>query len=193
MKRLFATGLAVFAAGCTNEQLQRMVEQPKYLPYTENDFFEDARAMRTPPPGTVPRERQPSSPALEGRGQNGAYVEAIPVPITLAMLKQGQHEFQITCATCHGLLGDGDSVIAEKMSLRPPPSLIKSAMVDRPAGNFYGVISEGYGLMPSYADQIAPAARWAVVAYIRALQLSQSARLADAPPHVRAQLLREAK
>ncbi len=193
MKRLFVTGLAVFVACCTNDQLQRMVEQPKYLPYVENDFFEDGRAMRTPMPGTVAREGYPSNPALEGRGQNGDYVAAIPVPITLTMLKQGQHEFQITCAACHGLLGDGDSVVAQKMSLRAPPSLIKIEMVARPAGSFYTVISEGYGLMPSYAEQIPPAARWAVVAYVRALQRSQRANLADAPPQIRAQLLRESK
>lgn len=193
MKRLFVTGLAIFLAGCTDEQLQRMMEQPKYLPYVENDFFEDGRAMRTSLPGTMAREGQPSNPMLEGRGPNGDYVQAIPVPITLPLLKQGQHDFQITCATCHGLLGDGNSVIAEKMALRAPPSLIKNEMVDRPGGYFYSVISEGYGLMPSYAEHIAPAARWAVVAYIRALQLSQRRSLADAPPQVRAQLLRETK
>ena len=84
MKRLFVTGLALFTAGCTNEQLQRMVEQPKYLPYTENDFFEDGRAMRTPLPGTVSREGHLSNPAMgEARGRNGAYVEAMPIPITI--------------------------------------------------------------------------------------------------------------
>ncbi len=191
MKRLLITALVGFATGCTNEQLQRMVEQPKYLPYTENDFFEDGRAMRIPPPGTVPREAHPSDRAFEARLPNGEYVEAIPIPITPAMLKVGQHEFQITCATCHGLLGDGNSVIAEKMSLRPPPSLHNHP--ERPDGYFYGVISEGYGLMPSYAEQILPEKRWAVVAYVRALQLSQHANLADAPPQIRAQLLREAR
>jgi len=191
MKRFFFIALALFSAGCTNEQLQRMVEQPKYLPYTENDFFEDGRAMRTPASGTIPREGHPSNPALEPRNPNGDYVEAIPIPITPAMLKLGQHNFQITCATCHGLLGDGNSVVAEKMSLRPPPSL--HDFIDRPNGFFYAVISEGYGLMPSYADQIAPEAAWAVVAYVRALQLSQRASLADAPPQIQAQLLREGR
>ena len=191
MKRSFFNALALLCAGCTNEQLQRMVEQPKYLPYTENDFFEDGRAMRTPVIGTVPREGHPSNPALEPRKPNGEYVAAIPIPITPAMLKLGQHEFQITCATCHGLLGDGNSVVAEKMSLRAPPSL--HDFIDRPDGFFYAVITEGYGLMPSYADQIGPDAGWAVVAYVRALQLSQRASLADAPPQIQAQLLREGR
>jgi mono/diheme cytochrome c family protein len=189
MKPLSITALAVFIAGCTNDQLQRMVEQPKYLPYAENDFFEDGRAMRTPPPGTVAREGHPIDPALEARGPNGAYVETIPIPITLAVLRLGQHHFQITCAACHGLLGDGNSVVAEKMSLRPPPSI--HDFIDRPEGFFYAVISEGYGLMPSYADRISPLSRWAVVAYLRALQLSQRAKLADAPTQVQTKLLRE--
>ncbi len=189
MKRVLLTALIGSAAGCSNEQLQRMVEQPKYLPYAENEFFDDGRAMRTPPAGTVPREGHPLTPQMEGHDPNGAYVEAIPLPITRAMLKLGQHEFQITCAACHGLLGDGNSVVAEKMSLRAPPSIHQ--FIDRPDGFFYAVISEGYGLMPSYAAQIPPDTRWAVVAYVRALQLSQRAKFADAPPQVQAQLLRE--
>jgi hypothetical protein len=191
MKRLFFTALALLSASCTDEQLQRMVQQPKYRPYAENDFFEDGRAMRTLALGTVPREGHPSNPALEPRKPNGDYVESIPIPITPAVLKSGQHEFQITCATCHGLLGDGNSVVAEKMSLRPPPSL--HDFIDRPDGFFYAVITEGYGLMPSYADQIPQEAAWAVVAYVRALQLSQRASLADAPPQIQAQLLREGR
>jgi hypothetical protein len=189
MKRLLLTALIVLAAGCSNEQLQRMVEQPKYLPYTESDFFEDGRAMRTPPAGTVPRESHFSSPQMEGRDANGDFVQAIPVPLTRALLNLGRHEFEITCAACHGLLGDGNSVVAEKMSLRAPPTIHDFS--GRPDGFFYVVISEGYGLMPSYAEQIPPHTRWALVAYVRALQLSQRARLADAPPPVQARLLRE--
>jgi mono/diheme cytochrome c family protein len=169
--------LILMTSGCTNEQLQRMVEQRKFLPYTENDFFEDKRAMRTPPPGTVSRE--------------GGELAAMPKPITLAMLKTGQREFQVTCAACHGLVGDGKSVVAEKMSLRAPPSIHDFA--DRPDAFFYSVLTDGYGLMPSFAEQIPSERRWAVVAYIRALQLSQRARLSDAPLGVQAQLLRESQ
>jgi hypothetical protein len=189
MKPRLITLFIVAVFGCTNEQLQRMVEQPKYLPYGVNDFFEDGRAMRIPEPGTVSRETTPSTPANEGRQPSGAFLQKIPRPITRSLLELGQREFQITCAACHGLLGNGDSVVAEKMSLRAPPSIHDFA--DRPDGFFYSVISEGYGLMPAYAEYIPAESRWAIVAYLRALQLSQRARLSDAPPEIRAQLLRE--
>jgi mono/diheme cytochrome c family protein len=170
--------------GCTNEQLQRMVEQRRFSPYSENDFFEDHRAMRTLPPGTVPRENNASR---QGQARPpGAEPAALPKPIPLAMLSLGRREFQVTCAACHGLLGDGKSVVAEKMSLRAPPSLHDFA--DRPDGFFYSVISDGYGLMPAFSEHIAAETRWAVVAYVRALQLSQRARLTDASAQARALL-----
>ena len=185
MKRVAFHVLLLALCGCTNEQLQRMVQQRRFRPYAESSFFEDRRAMRVPPPGTVarPATRPPEAPGFQPA--------ALPKPIPLAMLKAGQREFQITCAACHGLLGDGDSVVAEKMSLRAPPSLHDFA--DRPDGFFYSVITDGYGLMPSYAEQLSPEVRWAVVAYVRALQLSQRARLADASAKARAQLLAESR
>ncbi len=189
MRRVLITVAAVLGGACTNEQLQRMVEQPKYLPYTGNDFFEDGRAMRSPPPGTVPREGRPSDQALEARRSDGNYVQKNPVVITKALLKQGRKQFDIICAACHGLLGDGNSVVAAKMSLRPPPSLHNYA--DRPDGFFFEIISDGYGVMPSYATQIPVEERWAVVAYVRALQLSQNARFEQAPAEIQAQLLKE--
>lgn len=187
IRRASTIALLLAICGCTNEQLQRMVEQRRFRAYAQNDFFEDGRAMRTPPPGTVPRERSAPSQA----GPPGLEPAALPKPIPLSMLKDGQRQFQATCAACHGLLGDGNSVVAEKMSLRPPPSLHEFA--DRPDGFFYSVITEGYGLMPSFAEHIAPQTRWAVVAYVRALQLSQRAPLTVAPADVRAQLLSEAR
>ncbi len=189
--RTWLLTVAVLSSGaCTNEELQRMVEQPKSLPYTANDFFEDGRSMRTPPLGTVPRERHPTNPALEPRLANGNYVDRNPVPLTTAMLRTGRKHFEILCAACHGLLGDGNSIVARKMSLRAPPSL--HGFGDRPDGFFFDVISQGYGVMPGYANEIpTPEDRWAVVAYVRALLLSQTARLGDAPPDVQARLLKE--
>ena len=187
MRHSLITVFVLTICGCTNEQLQRMVEQRRFRAYSENDFFEDGRAMRTPPPGTVPREKNAPTQA----GPPDLQPAALPKPIPLAMLRAGQREFQVTCAACHGLLGDGNSVVAEKMSLRAPPSLHDFA--DRPDGFFYGVITDGYGLMPSFAEHIAPRTRWAVVAYIRALQLSQRAPLSDAPAQAQAQLLLESR
>ena len=187
MRHSLITVFVLTICGCTNEQLQRMVEQRRFRAYSENDFFEDGRAMRTPPPGTVPREKNAPTQA----GPPDLQPAALPKPIPLAMLRAGQREFQVTCAACHGLLGDGNSVVAKKMSLRAPPSLHDFA--DRPDGFFYSVISDGYGLMPSFAEHIAPQTRWAVVAYIRALQLSQRAPLSDAPAPAQAQLLLESR
>ena len=187
MRRALITAFALTICACTNEQLQRMVEQRRFRAYSENDFFEDGRAMRTPPPGTVPREKNAPTQA----GLPGIQPAALPKPIPLSMLRVGQREFQVTCAACHGLLGDGNSVVAEKMSLKAPPSLHDFA--DRPDGFFYSVITDGFGLMPSFAEHIAPQARWAVVAYVRALQLSQRAPLSDAPAQAQAQLLLESR
>jgi mono/diheme cytochrome c family protein len=187
MMRIILINLVILTIfGCTNEQLQRMVEQRRFRPYSENDFFEDRRAMRTPPPGTVSLEQ-----GREGGQASGTELAAVAKPISLAMLRLGQREFQVTCAACHGLLGDGKSVVADKMALRAPPSIHDFA--DRPDRFFYGVITDGYGLMPAFSEHIDSDRRWAVVAYIRALQLSQHARLPDAPPPVQAQLLRESR
>ena len=179
----------VLCLGCTNRELQRMVNQPKYLPFTENDLFEDGRSMREPPFGTVSRETLAEvNSAPDGRAGE-AYLTEFPFRVTLQILRDGKKHFEIVCAACHGILGDGNSVVMEKMALIAPPSI--HAFADRPVGFFYAVITEGYGLMPSYAEQIPPHTRWALVAYVRALQLSQRARLADAPPPVQARLLRE--
>ena len=182
---------AIGLSACTDEALQRMSQQPKYRTYSRNEFFEDERSVRPLPLGAIPRERRPRDPARAGGTVDDQYVEKLPVTVTMALLQRGRKQFNITCGTCHGLVGDGDSVVAGKMSLRPPPSLHK--LKERRAGYFYQVISEGYGLMPSYAAEISPEDRWAVVAYVRALLLSQSATLDEAPPDIRAQLLKEAK
>jgi mono/diheme cytochrome c family protein len=145
--------------------------------------------MRTPPPGTVPRERIVQNPALtQGRvGDND--VTEIPLPLTRAVLDLGHRKFDIYCATCHGLLGDGRSPVAANMSLRPPPNLIdRTGMA---VGHFYQVVANGFGLMPGYAAELSVPERWAVVAYLRALQLSQRAPLAFAPPDQRAKLSAE--
>ena len=189
MKRLALILGAAAWCGCTNHELQRMVNQPKYLPYTENDFFEDGRSMREPPLGTVSQESLAEADAVPGGRVGTAYRTEIPVPITLQMLEAGKRRFEIVCAACHGILGDGNSVVAEKMALIAPPSI--HAYADRPVGFFYDLITEGYGLMPSYAAQIPRPGRWAVVAYVRALQRSQNARLQDAPADVQAKLLKE--
>jgi mono/diheme cytochrome c family protein len=156
-----------------------MVDQSRVDPYESSTFFADGRGMRTPPPGTIAREDD-----LEAEHQTD-----LAKPITRDLLLRGKSRFEVTCAACHGLLGDGDSIVASNMALRRPPSL--HLRRDRSDRYFYDVISEGYGLMPSYAGTLSPRDRWAVVAYVRALQLSQAAELASIPADRRDALDRE--
>ena len=114
------------------------------------------------------------------------YVKTVPIPVTRKLLDLGRKRYDITCGTCHGPLGDGDSIVARQMSLRPPPSLHRYAT--KPAGYIYEVATKGFGMMASYAAELTVEERWAVVAYIRALQLSQGTPAAELPPAVRQQL-----
>ncbi|HWE22718.1 MAG TPA: cytochrome c [Myxococcales bacterium] len=166
-----------------------MERQPRGRAFAANPFFEDGRAMRTPPPGTVPRERIVQNPALtQGRvGDND--VTEIPIQLTRTVLETGHKKFDIYCGTCHGLLGDGRSPVAANMSLRLPPNLHERRGMA--VGHYYQVIANGFGLMPGYAAELTVQERWAVVAYLRALQLSQNAPLALAPPDEREKLSRE--
>jgi mono/diheme cytochrome c family protein len=187
------------AVACNENVLDPMADsQPRVHPYSESVFFADGLSMRAPPEGTVPRERITMNPVLttghEGEtGQiaaNGervpSYAKTIPLPVTRQLLELGRTRFDITCATCHGPLGDGNSIVATQMALRPPPSLHKYS--DRPPGYFFEVITKGFGLMASYAPEMTIHERWAVVAYVRALQLSQAATLDHIPPAERARL-----
>ncbi|HYO59298.1 cytochrome c [Archangium sp.] len=168
-----------------------MKQQAKALPYRESPFFADDRAMRQPPPGTVPRDRRGKDRFfLTGKDTpDGGFVDAIPLTLTREIVESGRKSFDIYCAACHGILGDGDAQVARNMGLREPPSLLD--LPPYPDGYYYEVISVGYGLMPAYAEKLTPEQRWAVVAYVRALQESQRARLEDVPPEARPLLLKE--
>ena len=167
-----------------------MERQPKFKAFAANPQFEDGRAMRQPPAGTVPRERQTLRPEITaGVDRKGQVVSAIPVAVTRELLDTGRNKFEIHCAVCHGLLGDGVSPVATQMSLRPPPNLHK--LRNPGAGHIYQVVTLGFGLMASYAAELTAQERWAVVAYLEALRRSQSATLADAPPDIQKRLREE--
>ena len=174
-------------AGC--EALDPMITQQKVKAYRESDFWPDRIAMRPPQPGTVAREDVLPADVATGRGPDGKVLTRSPVPVTRALLERGRHRFDISCAVCHGYLGDGVSLVARNISLRPPPSLL--ARAQQPDGWYFQVMSEGFGLMPSYASVLPVEDRWAIVAYLRALQLAQSARLDQLPPAERARLEKE--
>ncbi|HEY2901876.1 MAG TPA: cytochrome c [Polyangia bacterium] len=195
-----AATLAPLLSGCDENILDPMADrQPKVKPYKESAFWDDGLSMRAPPEGTVPRERSrlglllTAGHTLEagpysqnGEAVNAGFAVAIPLPVNAKLLALGRKRFDITCATCHGPLGDGDSIVARQMALRPPPSLHKYS--DRAPGYIYEVISKGFGLMASYAAELTIEERWAVVAYVRALQLSQNVSVDAVPADVRARL-----
>jgi mono/diheme cytochrome c family protein len=182
--------LATFFGACGDTTLfDPMERQPKGRPFGANPFFEDGRSMRTPPAGTVPREQIVQNAAITQGKSGGRDLTEIPVPITRALLETGRKKFDIYCATCHGLLGDGNSIVATKMSLRPPPNLHEKR--HQTVGHYFQVISGGFGLMASYAAELEVEERWAVIAYLRALQLSQNTPLALAPAEERERLQRE--
>lgn len=157
---LLAAVLTVAPAACDN-----MANQPKRLPF-ELPYGPAADWPAGPPPGIVARDDAFGPPA--------------PPPVTLALLHRGQQRFDIDCAPCHGRTGDGDGMVVQR-GFPPPPSYFSGRLRGASIQHFYDVITHGYGVMYSYADRVAPADRWAIVAYIRALQASTDAQLADVP------------
>src|SRR5262249_10872226 len=166
--------------------LQRMEVQDKILPYSPNSLFADGRGMRAPPEGTITRDAVVGAPGISTGMVNGELVTRVPVPVTAELLARGRTRFIVVCSNCHGLVGYGDSMAADNMATRLPPSLV--ALGDRPAGFFYQAITQGYGLMPSFSGEIPIDERWAVVAYVQALQLSQNAPVNSLPADVQRRL-----
>jgi mono/diheme cytochrome c family protein len=175
-----AVGLMALT-GCEipSEFLQRMESQSKYEYYETSEFWADGRAMRAPPEGTIPRERPVGQPGVYTGRVNGQLVNAIPVPVDMDLLKLGQKKYNIVCSQCHGVLGDGNSIVAENMGLRLPPSLLE--LSGKPTGHFYAAINEGYGVMPSFSGELDTKERWAVVAYVRALQAARGTSAGSQP------------
>jgi mono/diheme cytochrome c family protein len=169
--------------------LERMLVQPRQNPFGSNDFFVDGRAMRPPPVGAMSREATLGDSALTHGAIRGRYVTSIPVPLSRAMLERGRDRFDIFCAACHGVLGTGASVIARKMEQVTPPSLPEKVR-DWPIGRLYRTIREGYGLMPSYDVQLSVDDRWAVVAYLLALEKADRSRIERLPPAIQVEATR---
>jgi mono/diheme cytochrome c family protein len=174
-------GASAWSLAACQTDLERMLDQKRADPFEVSPVFANGMAMRTPPTGTVATSARLGPPELVSGRQDGKYVERIPIAIDAGSLQRGEQRYQVFCRTCHGPLGDGESPVAAAMQLRRPASLHEPRVVALPAGALYRVISEGFGLMPSYAAQLGIEDRWAVVAYVQALQLSQSAKLAELP------------
>jgi mono/diheme cytochrome c family protein len=171
-----------------------MDDQPKWKTQSSNTFYADGRSMRLEPTGTVARgEALTDTHFLQGK-IDGQWATTFPERVTLADVQRGQERFSIYCAVCHGLDGEGHGIVnlraqeLEEGTWVPPTSLQSQLIRDREVGNLFNTITYGIRTMPAYGEQIPPADRWAIVAYIRAIQRSQNAPLEDVPQDVRPSL-----
>jgi mono/diheme cytochrome c family protein len=167
--------LGLLGAGCR----KGMVDQPHLKPLAEDHFFADGSGARVPPAHTVARGELREDAAFYTGQIDGHLVAAFPQPVTRELLARGRERFEIYCAVCHGRTGAADGMIVQR-GFPKPPSLHEPRLRDAPIGHFFDVMTNGYGVMFSYASRVPPEDRWAVAAYIRALQLSQHATPADA-------------
>lgn len=193
--RRLACLLLPLALGACERSAQNMYDQPRGKPYRASSLFPDGAMGRTPPPGTVPYSQGASAEASSGRvGTDDAAAQAradtmqsMPYPITADLLLRGQQRYGIYCMPCHSPVGDGDGRIAQR-GFPAPPSYHQDRLRNAPDRHIYDVISNGFGVMKRYSDRLTPEDRWAVVAFVRALQLSQDAKVAQLPADVRAQV-----
>ncbi len=170
-----------FLGGC-EKLVRNMYDQPRYKPMHASPLFGDGTSARSPVPGTVAAASGVSAGTSSGR--LGANLEeersrleraqTMPLPITMALLQRGRERFDIYCAPCHSPLGDGDGMVARR-GFPHPPSYHTDRLRNAPDRHFFDVMTNGYGVMRPYSDRIPPEDRWAIVSYIRALQLSQYA------------------
>jgi cytochrome c553 len=176
--------LVIGDTGCRRD----MFQQPSERPLERSDFFRDNRmASRPLPPHTIARGHLDEDEAFYTGKIGTNLVTTFPFPITREVLLRGQERFDIYCAPCHGRTGDGNGMIPQR-GYPVPPSYHIDRLRAAPAGHFFDVITHGYGVMYSYATRVEPADRWAIAAYIRALQLSHDAKISDVPEQQRAQL-----
>jgi mono/diheme cytochrome c family protein len=168
-------GLALLA-GCR----QDMHNQPKYVPQRGSDFFLDGRSVRPQVDHTVARGQQDEASFFYTGLQNGKEVNALPFPATMEALERGQERYNVYCTPCHSRVGNGAGMIVQR-GYKPAGNFHDARRLAEPLSHYFYVMTNGYGAMPDYSAQITPADRWAIAAYIRALQLSQNAKATDVP------------
>lgn len=189
----FALAAALLAALClAGCDRQDMVLQPKFLTFQPTDFFGDGQSARRPVPGTIAREHLYDDPVRETGMKGDQLVDTLPLPLSRKLIERGAERFNIYCAPCHDRAGTGNGMIVQR-GFSPPPSLHEERLREAPIGYFFHVMTKGYGAMYSYASRIEPDDRWAIAAYIRALQLSQNADPADVPADQKSKLEPAAK
>ena len=171
---------------------QDMHDQPRYEPFEASTFFADGRSVRPQVPGTVARGQLQTETHFSTGMTGGKATDTLPYPVTRPLLERGQERYTIFCAPCHDSLGNGRGIIVQR-GFRQPPSFHLERLREVPIGHFFAVMTNGVGAMADYATHIPPQDRWAITAYIRALQLSQHATLTDVPAEVRQRLESESQ
>lgn len=166
----------LFAAGCR----QDMHNQPKFYPQRGTSFYADGRSARPQVADTVARNQLHANSYFYTGVVDGKEGDGMPVPVTAELLERGQERYNIFCTPCHSRVGNGAGMIVQR-GYRPAGNFHTDRLRNAPLGHLYSVIANGYGAMPEYASQIDTEDRWAIVAYIRALQLSQNAKASDIP------------
>ena len=169
---------------------QHMADQPKYKPLAESAFFADHRSARPLPMGVVARGFLNEDEHLFAGRVNGQLATTFPFEITSDVLERGRDRYNIFCTPCHDHVGSGNGMAVRRGFRRGPPTFHMDRLREVPIGHFYDVMTNGFGAMNDYAAQIKPRDRWAIAAYIRALQLSQNATAQDLPAEDRQQLER---
>jgi mono/diheme cytochrome c family protein len=183
LKHCPALLLCLLVAACR----QDMHDQPKYEPLEASNFFDNGAASRPLVEGTVARGQLREDAAFYSGQAGGVAVAKNPLPIDAGLLDRGQERYDIFCSPCHDRAGNGNGIVIQR-GYRQPPALHIDRLRDAPDGQLYHVITNGFGAMPDYRAQIPVRDRWAIVAYVRALQLSQRAPLSDVPEAERSKI-----
>jgi mono/diheme cytochrome c family protein len=179
--RAMAFCLLVSLTACSDTGFEHgMEKQPKLKPLQPSEFFSDGRGSRPGVEGTVARGDLQEDTLFYTGKENGRDALRFPEPVSAKLLTRGRERYDIFCAVCHDRTGSGNGMIVQRGFPRPP-SFHQARMVAAPVGHYFDVITHGFGRMYSYGDRVPPQDRWAIVAYIRALQRSQNAGLADVP------------
>jgi mono/diheme cytochrome c family protein len=187
LRLLGVVAVALALAGCR----QDMHDAPRYEPLEANTFFANGSASRMLVANTVPRGLLREDTHLNEGRVDGKLATTFPMAVTPAVMQRGQERFNVFCSPCHGRTGSGNGMVVQR-GFRAPPSYHEDRLRNAPVGYFFDVMTNGFGAMQDYASQVPVADRWAIAAYIRALQLSQRATLADVPADRRAELDRPA-
>ncbi len=172
-----ALAATMLLVGCR----QDMHDQPKFIPQRGTDFYADGRSARPQVENTVARgQLHQDAYYYTGLGPDGKEGNVMPFPVTMEVLERGQERYNIYCTPCHSRVGNGAGMIVQR-GYRPAGNFHTFRLLAAPLGHYFNVMTNGYGAMPEYKAQVAPEDRWAIVAYIKALQLSQAAKPEDAP------------